>query len=754
MPFINVRSKLPGLGRIVQGFNDRGYVLADDNMTPFDDEIDGIDFILGSVSAYCLPHSEVLFGLEKLSVYFQTSVGVLISGNIDQMLEDLQYLPHKNACCCYSNQNSLDLTKSLLAEKSTCLVSDLSLEDSLLPNDFSVLNDKGEVVESQLEKAANEVLEFNCSCYIHLDNNRLQENSQLNDKLVKYDVSNITRNEEGRLVVPLLWNVLIFINNLKRKICNKCPNKFSNLDVLDDNQNFFAEASRRLLVLNQSIHYPEVLKYFNSGNRLLKDIPKVVGQLNVYSDGEGLLRVHSKLDRLKEGKRYRFPILLSKESPLTKLIILDYHDRFAHAGCYSLLSEIRKVFWIPRYFSVVKQVIKSCVVCRRFNESTIKLNQNPYRDFRVNPPEIPYRYIFMDYLGPYNVRSNGQKVKVWLSCITCTWSRAINLKLCVDLTVKEFLRSFQLHCYEFGLPELCISDMGTQLVAGANTVLDFLKDPEVKLYFEENGVQPIKFEHYFKGNSTLGSMVESCVKLTKRLLYGCIKNNVLDLRDFEFLVFQVVHLVNRRPIAFKEALSEADLTNSFPDPITPESLIHGYDLISVNIIPDLQRSPYLDDENFSAEPSDKVRGNYKMLQKVRSNLIDLYHEEFLTNLIHQAVSVKDRYRPVKHTALKKNDIVLIKGPFCKPSQYPMGIVQEVVENNLGEVTGVTLLKGKTHDITKRHVSNLIFLLRPDVVSEPDPSNPTDIQTPKSPTRCPRKAARKSREKTRRILQES
>ena len=158
---------------------------------------------------------------------------------------------------------------------------------------------RGRLLSHSLKKAANEILEFNCSCYIHLDNNRLQENSQLNDKLVKYVLSNITRNEEGRLVVPLLWNVLIFINNLKRKICTKCPNKFSNLDVLDDNQNFLAEASRRLLVLDQSIHYPEVLKYFNSGTRLLKDIPKVVGQLNVYSDGEGLLRVRSKLDRLK-----------------------------------------------------------------------------------------------------------------------------------------------------------------------------------------------------------------------------------------------------------------------------------------------------------------------------------------------------------------------------------------------------------------------------------------------------------------------
>ena len=138
-------------------------------------------------------------------------------------------------------------------------------------------------------------------------------------------------------------------------------------------------------------------------------MPKIVGQINVYLDEEGLLRVRSKMDRLKYGKRYRFPILLSKESPLTKLIILHYHDCFAHAGCYSLLSELRKVFWIPRYFSAVKKGLKTRVVCKRFNDRTIKLNQSSYRDFIVNPPEIPYRNIFIDYMGPYNVCSNGQK---------------------------------------------------------------------------------------------------------------------------------------------------------------------------------------------------------------------------------------------------------------------------------------------------------------------------------------------------------
>ena len=246
-----------------------------------------------------------------------------------------------------------------------------------------------------------------------------------------------------------------------------------------------------------------------------------------------------------------------------------------------------------------------------------------------------------------------------------------------------------------------------------------------------------------KGNSALGSMVESCVKLTKKLIYGSIRNNILDFRNFEFLMFQVIHLVNRRPIAFKEALREVDLNTSFPDPITPEILIHGYELVSVNVVPELQRAPNTDDESFTIEPAEKVRNSYKKLQKVRSNLIDLYHSEFIAKLMQQAVAVKDRYSPVKHTALQRNDIVLIKEPFHKPSQYPMGIVKDIVTNDLGEVTGATVLNGKTHEVTKRHVSNLIFLLRPSATPEPETVSitPSDTQTPEETSRFTRKGCK-------------
>ena len=241
-------------------------------------------------------------------------------------------------------------------------------------------------------------------------------------------------------------------------------------------------------------------------------------------------------------------------------------------------------------------------------------------------------------------------------------------------------------------------------------------------------------------------------QLTKKLLFGAIRNNVLELRDFEFLISQTIHLVNRRPVAFRESLRETDLSQDIPEPITPESLIRGYNLVSLNIIPDLQRSPDSEsDETFSLDPAIRIRDNYGRLRNVRSKLIDLYHDEFLANLTHQAVNVKGRYKPVKHTILQKNDIVLIKEPYSKPSQYPMAVVRDVVYNDLGEITGAVLCKGKTKEITKRHVSCLIFLFRPSGITDDECEVEEDGHKSEASVRKKRRAAKESRIKTAQIL---
>ena len=439
-------------------------------------------------------------------------------------------------------------------------------------------------------------------------------------------------------------------------------------------------------------------------------VPALVSQLNLYVDKHGVIRVRSKFDRWADHAKFVHPVLLSKNSALTASIIWDIHRGKGHAGCYSVLNELRKQFYVPSHFSTIKKVLKSCVTCRRVNARSIKTSQNAYRDFRVSPPNVPYRYIYLDHFGPYQVKINGASSKAWVLLITCMWSRAINLIVCLDLTVAQFLRSLQEHIFSFGCPELILSDSGSSLVAGANVVSNMLNDPEVQNFLLEQGMRNPTFTQYSKGNPDIGGVVESCVKIAKRLLRGVTgSKKVLDIFDFQFLVKQTVCIANKRPIAYVESLRQPSTMEAPPAPITPEILLRGHDLVTLNVIPS-QPTDVDPDWDPNCDRDAHIRGSFTALNKNRQQLVDIYQDEFLANLTRQATNTPGRYVSTKHEKLEVGDLVLLKQDHFKAVNFPMGIVKEVVINSIGEVTDAIILKGNKEKV-KRHVHSLILLLK-------------------------------------------
>ena len=220
--------------------------------------------------------------------------------------------------------------------------------------------------------------------------------------------------------------------------------------------------------------------------------------------------------------------------------------------------------------------------------------------------------------------------------------------------------------------------------------------------------------------------------------------------DFEFLICYIKHLINRRPIAFKEELRTSKLC-SVPEPITPEHLIKGYEPASLNIIPELLPLP--DDIDWSPQdsPSGVIRGSYTKLQRVQAKVKEIYSNEFLRTLIAQAVDKKDRFQPVNHDGVQVGDIILLKEVNTKPNHYPLAIVKNVCTNNMGEVTGVIALKGKTRELVKRHSSTIIPMLR--TYDDHETNQMIDNQQPEmeKAQRPVRKAAEISREKSKEML---
>ena len=544
------------------------------------------------------------------------------------------------------------------------------------------------------------------------------------------------------------YNKLVRIHGKVLKCLNIWKEKVG-VGSVTSHENLFIKANHNIIRAEQYKHFPSEIDYLNNpSNFTLSEIPPLVSKLNIIKDDEGLLRVKGKFSRWTASKSLDFPILLPKSSQLTVLIVRQLHENLNHAGRFTLLSELRKQFYILHHFSVVKQIVKNCIHCRRFHGRNIKLSQGEYRDFRSSPPQIPFATVFLDHLGPFNIKKEGDTYKVWLLLFSCTWSRAVNLEICYNLTMTEFLRCFQIHCFKFGLPQKVLSDHGSQLVAGSNVISDFINDHNVSRYFEENNVSPLSFQHYYKGKHELGSLVESMVKLVKKLLFGAIQNNIVDIAHFQFLIANTIHILNRRPIAFKETL-QSDVKEMVPEPITPELLLYGRELLSLNLIPGLFGPPNHD--------ANWVPGNtsydeeMEKVKKIKSKLQDAYEKELTGTLIHQAVNKDKRYIPISHRAIEVGDIVLIKNEFSKPNNYPLAVVKDIQVNSLGEVTGATLIKGRNREIIKRHSNAIIPLLANATTPNTEPliHNPEVNQL----SRPMRKSAIKGRQKVSKWINE-
>lgn len=512
-------------------------------------------------------------------------------------------------------------------------------------------------------------------------------------------------------VVNVLKNVLLFANKLCMKVANR------NLYCINSKDSYRVNAMNLAIRSEQYSGFKEEITFLST-RKCNRSMPPLVAQMNLYLSEDGLLRVKSKF-----GKQMHtiFPVLLPKTSHLTDLIILNVHQVYNHCGAHQLLRHLRAEFYVLGFFSLIRKLLKRCIVCRRFNARTIKLNQSDYRSLRVTPIATPFANIYIDYAGPFIVKLSGTQIKVWLLVVTCMWCRAINICICRSADTVDFLKAMQLHVYEFGIFSTCVSDLGTQLKAGANMMKDFLSDSDTLEYFELHNVKPVSFANYPKGNSSLGSLVEVCVKQVKLLIKKSIRNNVLEYFDFEHLVMRARNVVNKRPIAFKSNLSTLD-ENEVPLSITPEMLIKGYETCTVNIVPHLHTEDADEDNSDSFDlVENPARAHYVQLRQAKERLEKVYHEEFLCTLISQAVDKKDRYRHVHHEKLQPGDIVLLVEPNTKRSIYPMGRVHSVEVNDYDEVTAAYVFKGKTRERVYRHVNSLILLLSSPVSDVTVPS---------------------------------
>ncbi|XP_066924007.1 uncharacterized protein [Clytia hemisphaerica] len=192
----------------------------------------------------------------------------------------------------------------------------------------------------------------------------------------------------------------------------------------------------------------EVQKEFSSSehNQLKRN-------LNVFTDAHGILRGKGRLGNAPLPFDTKFPILISRNSRLAELIVLESHKNVGHNKTKDTLNKLRSQYWIPQGRQLIKKLINSCLICRLFEGK---------RCIYPQPPKPPRERVGMsigiDYAGPVFIRNNfsDQQTlhKSLIALIRCYSTRAVYLDLATSFDSEALIRILERFFNRYNAPKV------------------------------------------------------------------------------------------------------------------------------------------------------------------------------------------------------------------------------------------------------------------------------------------------------------
>ena len=132
-------------------------------------------------------------------------------------------------------------------------------------------------------------------------------------------------------------------------------------------------------------------------------VPNTVNNLCLYLDENALIRSRGRLGKCQSlDESVNNPILLPKDSGLTKLFIWEFHLRSKHLGVGTTLTALRNAgFWVPKGRNLVKRVLQDCVPCKKLNAHAFSYPKPGDYPFEKVNFKRPYQFTGMISLAMF-----------------------------------------------------------------------------------------------------------------------------------------------------------------------------------------------------------------------------------------------------------------------------------------------------------------------------------------------------------------
>ena len=475
------------------------------------------------------------------------------------------------------------------------------------------------------------------------DVNVMTVSSKVNTFIIS-EIVDFTRFSSLDKLIKTIALVMRFKNNLLAKLRHNADINHDDLPTIDEMKN----ATNLVIRAEQ-----EVMKRN-------PNFCKTKSNLNVYEDNDGLYRVKSRFNEPSLPTK-NYPVLLPEASHFTKLLIRESHERVLHFGIESTLAKVRESYWIIRGRKAVKNILKKCVTCKRFQGRTMTPPESPeLPDFRVNHTNSPFSITGLDFAGPLFVKNKGlPNSKVYILLFTCASSRAIHLELTPNMKSPAFIRGFQRFASRRGTPDEIINDN-----------FKTFKSKEVKRLMTKLSVHQ---RFILPASPWWGGFYERLVRSVKTALKKILKKALLTFEELQTVLTEVEAVINQRPLCYT---SDEDIG----DAITPNHLIFGRQL---------RTHPSTNVFSASITSVEDCTRRIKYIATVIEHFQKRFNITYLNELKQK--HLYNKKKTADEPKLQLNDVVLIKDDAPQPrTQWKIGKVEKLVIGTDGKIRGARL----------------------------------------------------------------
>lgn len=386
------------------------------------------------------------------------------------------------------------------------------------------------------------------------------------------------------------------------------------------------------------------------------------------------------MDKVEDDFSYesKHPIIMSPKHEIPTLIIQHFHNQNTHIGQETVISNLRRIYWITGCRNAVKKVAHNCQVCKNRKAIPQVPIMGQLSACRVNQTVRPFVKTGVDLFGPIEIKVHRSHEKRYGVIFT----RATHLEIAQDLSNDAFINVLRQFGCRRGFPEEIYSDNGTNFRKTDKVIRQAIDSWTQDQITQFTTMRNCKWIFNPPAAPHMGGAWERLIQSVKKHLAFLLKERFPKEYVLRTLFCEIENMMNSRP------LTHIPLNSDDASPLTPNDFLIGPAHLSLQFAQTTDRNLNLLNGWRAAQP-----------------LTDLFwarlNKEYRQHILFSRKGFKDGQR------VSEGDVVLVMDPDGPRNVWPKGIIVRTYPSSDGRVRVVDVRT--TTGIPRRPVAKIVKL---------------------------------------------